>query len=251
MERRAYQRKVRSCFPRLFPAFHSCSERMHMIIVIQCANKKQPDAGTLRTAEGNPVKFVARPDLAPDDGYVHARPDDISDNGDSWRARLERYNRSASGNPLGLLPACELYGNPVYLQLAEKVGRSRLFILSAGWGLIGANFLTPAYDITFSADARGANLYKRRRKGDHFADFCMLSEDTTEPVLFLGGKNYLPLFLSLTRNIKTARIICYNSITPPDVPGCNLVRFETTCKTNWHYGCAKAFLAGKWDPSTS
>ncbi|MBE7728816.1 hypothetical protein [Komagataeibacter sp. FXV3] len=222
-----------------------------MIIIIQCANSKRPDAGTLRNVEGKPVKFVARPDLAPKDGYVHARPDDISDNGESWRQRLEHYNESASCNPLDLLPACELYENPIYLQLAEKVGRSRLFILSAGWGLISADFLTPVYDITFSAEARGPTAYKRRRKGDHFADFCMLSKDTIEPVLFLGGKSYLPSFLSLTRNIKASRTICYNSITPPDAPGCNLVHFETTGKTNWHYSCAKAFLTGKWNPSVS
>lgn len=222
-----------------------------MIIVIQCANSKRPGAGTLLTKDSTPVKFVARPELAPDDDYAYARPDDISDNDESWRQRLEHYNASVSGNPLGLLPAYELYENPVYLQLAEKVGRSRLFILSAGWGLISANFLTPVYDITFSTEARGPNLYKRRRRGDHFADFCMLPENTTEPVLFLGGKSYLPLFLSLTRNIRTSRTICYNSIIPPDAPGCSLVRFDTTCKTNWHYSCAKAFLAGTWDPDLS
>ncbi|BAU49572.1 hypothetical protein SVA_3024 [Sulfurifustis variabilis] len=49
-----------------------------------------------------------------------------------------------------------------------RPGRVRdVFILSAGWGLIGAAFLTPVYDITFS---NSADDYKRRRRRNQFDD---------------------------------------------------------------------------------
>ena len=41
-------------------------------------------------------------------------------------------------------------------------GLDRLYILSAGWGLIPGDFLTPNYDITFSA-AQNVQRFKRRR----------------------------------------------------------------------------------------
>src|SRR6476661_5883375 len=122
-----------------------------MIVVIQCAGSKRSNAGVLRTIDSKPVKFVARPDLAPKDDFIYARPDDPSDRGARWREALLSYNEDAGGNPLGLLRACELYSPAIYQQLADGVGRERLFILSAGWGLLGADFLTPDYDITFSA----------------------------------------------------------------------------------------------------
>jgi hypothetical protein len=65
-----------------------------MIIVIQCAARKKPSAGHLRTKIGQPVLFVANPAMAPaDKAVVYARPDDPSDNGESWRTRLLAYNK--------------------------------------------------------------------------------------------------------------------------------------------------------------
>lgn len=215
-----------------------------MIVVIQCAGSKRTGAGTLRTKDGKPVKFVARPDLAPDDGFAYARPDDLSDQGGSWRDLLLHYNEERGDNPLGLLPACELYTPAIYHRLADGIGRHRLFILSAGWGMISADYLTPDYDITFSAAARAADSYKRRKNETGYADFCMLPKDTTEPILFFGGNDYLSHFLALTSELGAPRTIFYASAAKPDVPGCTPVRFETTRRTNWHYSCAEAFLDG-------
>jgi hypothetical protein len=53
----------------------------------------------------------------------------------------------------------------------KQFGIENTFILSAGWGLIDATFLTPAYDITFSAKA---DNFVRRRKRDAFYDLCLL-----------------------------------------------------------------------------
>ena len=55
--------------------------------------------------------------------------------------------------------------------------------------------------------SQSADNFKRRRKADRYDDFRMLPDDTEEEILFFGGKDYLPLFCSLTRSagaVKTA-----------------------------------------------
>jgi hypothetical protein len=215
-----------------------------MILVIQCASGKRPGAGHLRTVAGAAVDFVANPDLAPAKaGHVYARPDDRSDQGVSWRQVLAQYNEGDRANRYGLYPAYQLYENPVYERLVERFGAEKVFILSAGWGLIPAYFLTPYYDITFSPSAE---TYKRRRKEDRYQDFSLLPVTMTDPILFFGGKDYLPLFCSLTRSCRGEKTIFYNSALRPDALGCNLKRYETRTRTNWHYECANAFLDGRF-----
>jgi hypothetical protein len=212
-----------------------------MIVVIQCAASKRPDAGHLVTANGKPVDFVADPQAAPADASrVYARPDDLSDTG-AWRTVLSRYNQQPGGNPLGLYPAYQLYENKVYRGLVEQFGMRNVFILSAGWGLIRADFLTPSYDITFSASAES---YKRRKKNDRYDDFHMLPDNMADDVVFFGAKDYQPLFCSLTEKVRGTRIVFYNSANAPRMNGCKLRCFETTTRTNWHYEYANDFLAG-------
>ena len=214
-----------------------------MIGVIQCAATKQTKAGRFRTATGKPVLFVADPSKAPTSAdCLYARPDDLSDDGTSWRECVLRYNNAPDPNPLGLLPAFMLYENDIYRRLVEKFGLKNTYILSAGWGLITAAFLTPDYDITFSPSA---DAYKRRKHNDTYRDFCMLPADVEEPVLFFGGRDYAPFFAEVTKSINTRKTVFYNSVEPPAVPGCVLQRFETTTRTNWQYECAKAFVEGK------
>ena len=218
-----------------------------MIAVILCAARKKQNAGHLLQRDGSKVMFVARPDQAPATSiYTYARPDDVADTGNTWRVELREYNRkynaSARTNPLGLLPAWQLYDNPVYARLAQSFGLKRLYILSAGWGLIAADFLTPDYDITFSTNARH---YMRRPRHHHYRDFRMLPRDTTESVVFFGSKNYVPFFSSLTDGIKGRRYAFYSSMVAPYAPGLVLRRFETTSRTNWHYKCADAFIKGE------
>jgi hypothetical protein len=107
-------------------------------------------------------------------------------------------------NPLGLYPAYRLYENGAYGRLVEAFGLENVYILSAGWGLIGAAFLTPCYDITFSPSAEG---YKRRRKTGPYRDFCMLPADESSEIVFLGGKDYVPLFCSVTAVVRNKRTV--------------------------------------------
>jgi hypothetical protein len=81
---------------------------------------------------------------------------------------------------------------------------SNVYILSAGWGLIEASFLTPQYDITFSQSAE--ETYIRRRTGDHYRDFCRLRKQDDD-IAFLGGKDYVSLFCSLTSAFPNKRPI--------------------------------------------
>lgn len=214
-----------------------------MIIVIQCAARKNPEAGHLRTRDGQEVLFVADPDLAPNNpDCTYARPDDVSDIGKPWGAMLREYNAEPLGNPHGLLPAWRLYENPVYRLLKEHCGWQGFYILSAGWGLIRSDFLTPAYDVTFSLSAE---KYKRRRKKDQYDDFNMLPKETGDDIVFFGGKDYVSLFCALTEGTKGIRHLWYNSKNPPKAPGCVLRRFHTRTRINWHYECARAFVEGK------
>src|SRR5262245_6769757 len=132
-----------------------------MKVVIQCAARKDPAAASLCAADGRPVLFLAHPDLAPSSARnAYARPDDISDDGRTWRARLSEHN-AGGANPLDLRPAYRLYANDMYRALVERFGIDNVFILSAGWGLIPALFPTPLYDITFTQQA---DPWKRRGK---------------------------------------------------------------------------------------
>lgn len=213
-----------------------------MIIVIQCASGKQDHAGHLQTRDGRNVMFVAKPDAAPaDTDQLYARPDDVSDSGGSWRTVLHEYNAAPGTNPLGLLPAWQLYRNPAYRILADHCGTDRLYILSAGWGLIRADFLTPNYDITFSSD-RNVELFKRRDRRETYEDFSLAAgiEDT---IVFFGGRRYVPLFCRLTVNAKGHRTIFYAG-SAVEAPGCTLRRFGASF-TNWHYQCAKDFVQGR------
>ena len=213
-----------------------------MKIVIQCAASKAPNAGYLTRSDGKPVLFVAKPEQAPvSDKYIYARPDDSAEEGETWRQLLLDYNKHPITNPLKLNPAYLLYNNPTYDLLVKQYGSDNVFILSAGWGLITAEFLTPKYDITFSPSAEN---YKRRRKQDHYHDLCLLPNDSDDDLVFFGGKDYLPLFCELTRKYQGHRLVFYNSAVQPNAPGCTLIRYQTSTRTNWHYPCAKDFMYG-------
>ena len=216
-----------------------------MKVVIQCASRKNPSAGTLRTAGGKPVIFVAHPELAPPDAaHLHARPDDISDDGRSWRTRLPGIQPAELRQPArALLPAWQLYEPHAYSRLVDWFGLDCVFILSAGWGLIPARFLTPAYDITFSQVPK-PERWKRRLKDDVYDDSCLMSNDG-RPWVFLGGREYQPLLCRLTADISGSKTVFFRTADVPELPaGFTAARYETRRKHNWHYDCARDLIAG-------
>jgi hypothetical protein len=212
-----------------------------MKIVIQCAASKVADAGYMVTKDCRPVLFVAKPDLVPaGEKIIFARPDDLAEDGKSWRNRVLNYNKGPGSNPLNLHTAYRLYEEDVYRNLVNRFGLRNVFILSAGWGLIGAGFLTPMYDITFSANA---DNYRRRKKDDRYDDFNFLPLNSYDDLIFFGTKSYHPLFLELTKDYSGERVVFYNSTTPPKLQGCKLKPFIARTRTNWHYECVSRFLA--------
>ncbi len=216
-----------------------------MIAVIQCAARKKPDASYFRRQDGMRVLFVADPALAPESPRtVYARPDDRSSDGPSWREVLLRYNDDPTHNPLGLYRAADLYQNAAYGHLAARFGIDKMYVLSAGWGLIGASFLTPQYDITFTQAVKKTAPWKFRRRNDRYDDLCQLPSDTDEPIVFFGCKEYLPLFYRLTQAVRAPKTVFHKSAVPPSFPGIIAIPYYTNLSTNWHYACVKDFLTG-------
>lgn len=109
--------------------------------------------------------FVASPIGAPArEGFVYARPDDVSDTGESWRERLRSYNANPGENPLTLRRAADLYLNPIYNLLVHRIGWQNVYILSAGWGIVRSGFLTPMYDVTFGNVKKEYEYKKEKQK---------------------------------------------------------------------------------------
>lgn len=150
------------------------------------------------------------------------------------------YNKQSIPNKLGLHPAYSLYENKTYSRLVASFGEKQVYILSAGWGLLRADFLTPHYDITLSSKAEP---YKRRKKTDVYSDF-RFPKDIDDEILFFGGSSYLFLFQSLTSTVGARKIAFYNLATPPNFDGCEFRLFKTRTRTNWHYECANAVVDG-------
>ena len=222
---------------------------MKKMIVIQCAGKKDKNAGYLQTLDGQNVMFVGDPQSAPSTGYAH--PDGPSDRttGESWRDILEKYNeeyQKSGKNPYGLLPAWRLYRNPSYGELKKycESKNHELYILSAGWGLIPSDYLTPQYDITFG-QVDQSEKFKKRKKKDSYRDRSLPS-DLTGSIMFFGGKSYIDLFCELTAEVQS-RYVWYRKGTSgePYIPNCKPIPYETSTKTNWHYECVNAFIEGR------
>lgn len=188
--------------------------------------------------------FVGNPAIAPEDsGFEYARPDDPSDTGAPWRRRLCDYNGRPGGNPFGLLPAGRLYADETYSLLVERYGLAGFYILSAGWGILRADFLTPNYDITFGFHPGD---HRHRRLKDHcWKDREMRPAETTGPVMFFGEKDYVPHFCRLTEGLVAPRIVWRCSTEPVEAPGCRVREYERRTGNKWHYECVRDFLAGK------
>jgi hypothetical protein len=220
-----------------------------MYFVMQCASSKDEEAPWLRTRDGRKVAFVAHPELAPPSKeFVWAHPDDPSDTpGATWRELVERND--TCGNAHGLCPAWKLYLPPQYKLLVSTFGADRTFILSAGWGLVRSEFPLPQYDITF---VRSAASHKRRWASDTFADFAQLQVSSGAPVVFLGGKDYLPLFHDMTREVRAQKIVPFRCA--PDDASASVrkedevtwIPYRTQRCTNWHYSCVEHICG---DPS--
>lgn len=217
-------------------------------IVFPCAGKKNPKAGVWEHG-GKKVIFVAQPEYCHDSAEViYRRPDNTDKN---WRQELESYNqryKEMGKNPFGLCKAWELYQPEEYELLAKsKFGEKNVFILSAGWGLVRADYLLPYYDITF-AEVKPKDIYKKRREDDKYEDFNQLAgEDIkqSDAIYFFGLVKYLPLYYRLTHDLCGRRVVFHYSTTIPKENGYEYKQFslpEGVSPRRWHYECARRFI---------
>jgi len=216
-------------------------------VVIQCSATKAKNAGTFQV-NGRTVRFVAHPELCqPNTTEIFAHPDDhLPSGGTTWREHLEAYNRGKS-NLANLLRAGDLYtpnGSTAYQLLLQKFGYQDVYILSAGWGLIRADYLIPDYDITF-AKHKKIGGQKKRGKKDSYQDLAQLTAHRTsegELVYFFGGLDYLPLFLKLTDGLDIWRRV-YFTTTRADkllkAERCCYIKYSAKREQNWHYDCVE------------
>jgi len=233
-----------------------------MKVVIQCAGQKKRCAGRFKSPSGEEVQFVARPLLCGPPCASSVRycwvGEQISPGSLTWRKALvnynDEYNRTGE-NPYGLSKAAELYRPSVYRQLVKALGWEAVFILSAGWGLIRSDFLTPDYNITFSRQKKIPLWARREKRLDPLEDLNQLDAAATspdEPIHFFGGRDYLPLLHSLTRRNLAAKIIVHYKGNQPSHEGfINYEPFSCERNQNWHYEAVKAFLRSRETAPTS
>ena len=225
------------------PPTRTYSGPARTVVVIQGGEDKVAGAGHMVLPDGRRVVFVAEPGVAPSDpDMAYRRPDDRADGIQTFRDALVAYNGAPEDNPLGLLPAWRLYQDDAYRTLAEGVEPENLFILSAGWGLIESDFLTPTYDITFS---NGVATYKRRRPRDSYNDLRRLPSEGTGRLVFAGGTDYIPLFLELTEDLTTERIVYHHVSRVPHATDVQLVPVESDDTNDWHLQWARDYAAGR------
>lgn len=92
------------------------------------------------------------------------------------------------------------------------------------------------------SDVGRGELSWKRYPDERYRDFCMLADSSEDEMVFFGGRDYVPLFCELTSRAKAKRKVFHRAVEAPIAPGCILVKFETTTRTNWHYECSSWFL---------
>lgn len=228
-----------------------------MKIVIQCAASKRHDAGKLRTRSGEEVVFVASPELCESvpSGVRYVRPDDrCGEQAITWREKLIRYNEEGE-NPCNLCGASALYTpkeqvfRNLYQELVDTFRGENVFILSAAWGLIRANFWTPDYNVTFSIQAKKDKPWVWRNARDRaclWPDFNHLQNAQIahdEPIHFFGGKDYLPTFYALMESVPGKKVVHHKGELERH-PGFDYEKYNGPEKSRtWHYRAAKNFAA--------
>ena len=215
-----------------------------MIIIIQCASKKNRDGYFIE--KGQRIIFVAKPNLKQSPaGISYKNPDELTSTDSTYREEVIKYNQNDL-NPMNLYRAIDLYDALAYkkLDIYGKTG-AKTFILSAGWGLVSSDFRLPSYDITLGQLSKDEKYKQRSFKNDTYEDFNMLSSvPEDEELHFFGGVSYLPLLYKLINDVRCRKIIHQATINEKK-PGYDYETYPRNF-TNWHYQAVLEFLAGKY-----
>ena len=210
-----------------------------MKIIISCCDRKN---GEPFIHNGEMINFVSNVDQVVSDDGIYVHPDDLVPNEDfTWRDLV-----SLQGLNNNLQPAHELYSPPIYNSLFQHYGND-LFIFSAGWGIIKADFRLPKYNITFSNN--NVPNYAIRNNGGIFHDFNHLDGIAeNEQILLIAGMDYVIPFCQLTENLPNEKIIIYknqnllNNIQYLNNGNFQFQHYQTNRCTNWHYEFAQRII---------
>ncbi len=228
-----------------------------IVIITQCAGRKNNRCGFFRIEEQKKVEFVANPELVPIEkkkkDLIFAHPDDIYKNGLTYREILTQYNYSLKDkNPYNLCEALCLYAHPIYKQLKNLSVNKNIpvYILSAGWGLVRGSFLLPHYDITFKAKDATKEKYKIRKYcNKNLNDFNHLKEDWTllekHKIYVFVSINYLSLFYDLMKEVDVTKgqvTIFHLSSNIEKIEKFDYKHIHCSQRTNWHYTTLKCFI---------
>lgn len=233
-----------------------------MKIVIPCANRKNQVEGEkfngfMRDKDGIPVMFVDNSQLAPKSRYLrYVSPNCYYDDTMTFRDKLSSYNdrfESDGYNPFNLLPAYKLFKNPIYRDLveSEKYGKDGVYIFSAPWGIVRADYLLPMYDLTFSSN-QTVEEYMRRGQDDTYnnRDFNHLDNNSDDTLNFIGIRSYIRPFRRLTRNYRGKRMVYFKAQGSRKLSrDVVFVRCGVKGTQNWHYQCARKKLNSQCDCS--
>lgn len=137
----------------------------------------------------------------------------------------------------------------LYQELVGAFGWDNVFILSAGWGLIRADFWTPDYNVTFSPQGKKDKPWVWRNTKDRsWLDFNHLKDapiTQDEPIHLFGGKDYLPTFYALVEAVPGRKIVHYKGNVERR-SSFDYEKYEGSEKNRtWHYRAAKEFVAGR------
>ncbi len=164
----------------------------------------------------------------------------------TWRDALRRYNEEGE-NPYELCQAADLYTpnehvfRNLYRELADAFGCESVFILSAGWGLIRADFWTPDYNITFSKQCIKKKPWAWRNTKDRLRSWLDFNHLQGAPIAqderihFFGGNDYLPTFYALVESVPGKKVVHHKG----DYEKYDGPKWNRT----WYYGAARDFAA--------
>lgn len=201
------------------------------IIVICCAGRKNPLYGKL-TENEHEIDFRA---VSNPVNYEYM-PDDIKSNNQTWREYIHEHQANTD---LNIYNAYMLYTpkspfQNIYSDLYARFA-NRLYILSAGWGLIKSDYRIPKYDITFKSNIHSINRTEPNPIFDH-NDWKQLSENDLKinsRIIFIGPRNYHNLFDRCTAHLTNTKIkITIDWVG--DLQGFN--------NYNWHYHFISRYL---------
>lgn len=210
-------------------------------VVMICAREKQDHSSLIHPATNEQITFVAQPNGV-NTFFPHRNIPGIDM---TWR---DYVTNNQYHNVIPFM-VYQLYSHTVYRNLFNSFGE-RLFILSAGWGLVKAKFRLPYYNITFSAKAQPENRRRFNNPNPAYDDFKALSNHLNkgEDIVFIGGKDYIKQFIALTIELEGNKIIYYKGCEPairlPDATY-KFRRYGLIKQnTNWHYDLAQKFAYG-------